>query len=132
MFFESDAMFDISFDILVVLFFVCFFGVIGYTVVNGVVQWNRNNHSSLKNVSATVIAKRAQVSSHRYANANDFTGAHGYSTNSFTDYYITFQTESGERIEFSVEDSEYGLLIEGDEGVLSYQGTRYLGFKRGL
>ena len=55
---------------------------------------------------------------------------HGYRTTSSTDYYITFQTKSGERIEFSVEDSEYGLLIEGDEGVLSYQGTRYLGFKR--
>lgn len=72
--------------------------------------------------------ERADVSSHRYA--NDFSGVHGYRTTSSTDYYITFQTESGERIEFSVEDSEYGLLIEGDEGVLSYQGTRYLGFKR--
>lgn len=126
MFLESDAMFDTSFDILVVLFF----GVIGYVVVKGVVQWNRNNHSPLINVPAAVIAKRADVSSHRYANANDFSGAHGYRTTSSTDYYITFQTKSGERIEFSVEDSEYGLLIEGDEGVLSYQGTRYLGFKR--
>ena len=125
MFLESDAMFDTSFDILVVLFFVCFFGVIGYVVVKVVVQWNRNNHSPLINVPATVIAKRADVSSHRY-----FSGAHGYRTTSSTDYYITFQTKSGERIEFSVEDSEYGLLIEGDEGVLSYQGTRYLGFKR--
>ena len=128
MFYESDAMFDTSFDILVVLFFICFFGVIGYVVVKVVVQWNRNNHSPLINVPATVIAKRADVSSHRYA--NDFSGAHGYRTTSSTDYYITFQTKSGERIEFSVEDSEYGLLIEGDEGVLSYQGTRYLGFKR--
>lgn len=130
MFLESDAMFDTSFDILVVLFFVCFFGVIGYVVVKVVVQWNRNNHSPLINVPATVIAKRADVSSRRYANANDFSGAHGYRTTSSTDYYITFQTKSGERIEFSVEDSEYGLWIEGDEGVLSYQGTRYLGFKR--
>ena len=48
MFLESDAMFDTSFDILVVLFFVCFFGVIGYVVVKVVVQWNRNNHSPLE------------------------------------------------------------------------------------
>ena len=74
MFLESDAMFDTSFDILVVLFFVCFFGVMGYVVVKVVVQWNRNNHSPLINVPATVIAKRADVSSHRYANANDFSG----------------------------------------------------------
>jgi len=26
--------------------------------------------------------------------------------------------------------SEFGLLVEGDEGVLSFQGTRYLGFER--
>lgn len=78
MFYESDAMFDTSFDILVVLFFVCFFGVIGYVVVKGVVQWNRNSHSPLINVPATVIAKRADVSSHRYANANDFSGLADY------------------------------------------------------
>lgn len=78
MFYESDAMFDTSFDILVVLFFVCFFGVIGYVVVKGVVQWNRNSHPPLINVPATVIAKRADVSSHRYANANDFSGLADY------------------------------------------------------
>lgn len=130
MFFESDAIFYMIFHIMVVLFFVCFLGVIGYIVMKSVVQWNRNNHSPLKNVPATVIAKRTQVSSHQHANANDFTGAHGYSTTSSTDYYITFETESGERIEFCVKGSEYGLSIEGDEGTLSYQGTRYLGFKR--
>jgi len=26
--------------------------------------------------------------------------------------------------------SEFGLLVESDEGVLSFQGTRYLGFER--
>ena len=26
--------------------------------------------------------------------------------------------------------TEYGLLIEGDKGNLSFQGTRYLGFER--
>ena len=30
----------------------------------------------------------------------------------------------------SVPRSEFGLLVEGDEGVLSFQGTRYLGFDR--
>jgi hypothetical protein len=33
-------------------------------------------------------------------------------------------------MELSVPSSEFGLLIVGDEGVLSFQGTRYLGFER--
>ncbi|MBX9680641.1 MAG: DUF2500 domain-containing protein [Gemmataceae bacterium] len=33
-------------------------------------------------------------------------------------------------MEFWIEGEEYGLLVEGDVGVLSYQGTRYLGFQR--
>lgn len=30
----------------------------------------------------------------------------------------------------SVPGSEYGMFAEGDEGKLSFQGTRYLGFYR--
>ena len=39
-----------------------------------------------------------------------------------------FQVESGDRIEMSVSGSEYGKLTEGDEGKLTFQGTRYLQF----
>lgn len=28
------------------------------------------------------------------------------------------------------EEQEYGLLVEGDRDTLTFQGTRYLGFKR--
>ena len=48
----------------------------------------------------------------------------------FTSYYVTFQVESGDRMEFRVSGSEYGTYIEGDTGKLSFQGTRYLGFER--
>jgi hypothetical protein len=47
-----------------------------------------------------------------------------------TTYYVTFQVESGDRMEFHVSGEEYGLLVEGDYGDLSFQGTRYLGFVR--
>ena len=47
-----------------------------------------------------------------------------------TSYYVTFQVESGDRMEFAVTGAEYGLLIEGDQGALTFQGTRYLGFQR--
>jgi hypothetical protein len=47
-----------------------------------------------------------------------------------TTYYVTFQVESGDRMEFHVGGEEYGFLVEGDFGDLSFQGTRYLGFVR--
>jgi hypothetical protein len=47
-----------------------------------------------------------------------------------TSYYVTFEVESGDRMELHVEGHEYGLLVEGDKGDLSFQGTRYLGFVR--
>mgnify|MGYP000784206328 FL=1 len=47
-----------------------------------------------------------------------------------TTYYVTFQVESGDRMELSVDDSEYGMLVEGDEGKLTFQGSRYLGFEQ--
>ena len=47
-----------------------------------------------------------------------------------TTYYATFQVESGDRMEFSVSGAEYGMLAEGDQGSLTFQGTRYLGFER--
>lgn len=43
---------------------------------------------------------------------------------------MTFQVDSGDRIELSVSGSEYGVLAEGDKGQLTFQGTRYLTFDR--
>ena len=48
----------------------------------------------------------------------------------FTTYYVTFQVESGDRMELTVSGSDYGMLVEGDIGKLSFQGTSYLGFER--
>ena len=53
---------------------------------------------------------------------------HGHHT--YTYYYVTFEVDSGDRMELGVEDAEYGLLVEGDRGRLTFQGTRFLGFER--
>ena len=45
---------------------------------------------------------------------------------------MAFEVESGDRMEFAVQGQEYGLLIEGDYGKLTFQGTRYMGFVRDL
>ena len=62
--------------------------------------------------------------------AGDITGARGTHMTSSTSYYVTFQVESGDRMELSVKSSEYGMLAEGDSGRLTFQGTRFLGFER--
>lgn len=49
---------------------------------------------------------------------------------SSTTYYVTFEVESGDRIEFRMQGNQYGILVEGDRGKLTFQGTRYLEFRR--
>ncbi len=126
--------FDFMFSVFPVMFGLVFVFVIGIfivTAVRGVSQWNKNNQSPRLTVEATVVVKRLDVSHHHHTNAGDTTGAHGY-TSSSTRYFVTFQVESGDRMEFSVNGSEYGMLAEGDQGKLSFQGTRYLGFVRSV
>ena len=120
--------FDMGFDLFRIMFTIMFFLVIGMfvvTAVQGISQWNKNNHSPRLTVSATVVAKRINVSRHRHGGAN---GHHHYHTS--TTYYVTFQVESGDRMELHVSGQEYGLFVEGDSGRLTFQGTRYLGFER--
>lgn len=119
-----------GFEVIFSLMFVIVIGMFVVVAVKGIGQWNKNNQSPRLTVPASVTAKRTNVSHHRHANAGDMTGAHGFHSTSSTSYYVTFQVESGDRMELSVTGREYGMLSEGDTGKLSFQGTRYLGFER--
>lgn len=44
-------------------------------------------------------------------------------------YYVTFQSESGEQLEFSVQKAVYHALLTGDTGRLTFQGTQYCAFE---
>ena len=123
-------MFDLMFSTLFQVMFILVFGFIIYTMIRNVKTWNQNNHSPRLTVPAKVVSKRMNVSHHQHANAGDATGAHGFTTTTDTSYYVTFEVESGDRMELCVRGSEYGMLVEGDVGKLSFQGTRYLGFVR--
>ncbi len=124
--FEIFGVFAVLFGIV----FVLAIGIILVGLLRGLSTWNKNNNSPRLTVTAKVVSKRMSVSHHRHANAGDATGAHGYSTSSSTWYYVTFEVESGDRMELSVTGPEYGMLAEGDMGKLSFQGTRYLSFER--
>ena len=115
------------FGIMFTLVFVIAIGMFIVIAVKGISQWNKNNHSPRLTVPATIVAKRTNVSHHHHHNHGG-TGMH-HTTHSTT-YYVTFQVESGDRMELHLAGHEYGLLVEGDQGKLTFQGTRYLGFER--
>lgn len=126
----DSFMFGGGFEIMFTLIFITVFGLIIFTIIRGIGEWNKNNQSPRLTVEASIVAKRTHVSRHTHHNAGDITGAHGTHMTSSTSYYVTFQVESGDRMELSVKSSEYGMLAEGDSGRLTFQGTRFLGFER--
>ena len=109
---------------MVPIMFIIVIGIIIFSLGQGIVTWNKNN------LSAVIVAKRKNITHHQHANAGDASGAHGFYITTNTTYYVTFQTESGDRMEFRVSGTEYGMLAEGDTGRLTFQGTRYLAFER--
>ena len=108
------------FGIMFSLTFLLVFGMFIAIAVRGIMQWNKNNHSPRLTVNASVVTKRTHHSAHR----------HNHHTHHTTRYYVTFQVDSGDRMELQMDGEEYGLLAEGDTGSLTFQGTRYLGFER--
>ena len=103
---------------LAVIFFV-----VG--LVRSISRWHRNNESPRLTVDAMVVDKRTEIIRHHQHQADGMDMVH-----TTTDYFATFQVESGDRMEFCVPGSEYGMLMQGDRGRLSFQGTRYLSFER--
>lgn len=106
------------------VFFLLIASVFIITIFKGISQWSSNNKEPVLSVAATLVTKRTNVSRHSH-NANN-----NHHTSTSTTYYATFEVESGDRIEFTIPGKEYGMLVEGDLGKLTFQGTRYLGFER--
>ncbi|MET0017899.1 DUF2500 family protein [Oscillibacter sp.] len=122
----DGLMFNIM-PIFIGIMFIVVIGIFITRAVKGAQQWNKNNDSPVLTVDATVVSKRSDVSHYHH---NTGTNNMSY-TSSSTTYYVTFQVASGDRMEFMVRDTEYGMLVEQDTGKLTFQGTRYLGFERG-
>ena len=76
----------------------------------------KNRVSPILKVGAKVVSKRMHYSKSRNSVSLD------------TNCYAAFEVESGDRLELSVPYNEYGLLVEGDQGILEFQGTIFLNF----
>ena len=120
--------FDLIFNLFPIFFLIVFVLVIATFVVGlgkGISRWNRNNHSPVLDVEATVVSRRTDVSSHVHHDGNNMSHRH-----LSTSYYVTFEVASGDRMELSVSGQDYGMMVEGDRGMLRFQGTRFLSFQR--
>ena len=118
------GLFQIMFG-LVFLLVTAMFVVIA---VKGISEWNKNNNSPRLTVPATVVSKRTNVSHSHHHHGNN----HIAHTSTSTTYYVTFQVESGDRMELRMAGHQFGLIVEGDRGQLTFQGTRFLDFQRGI
>ena len=111
---------------IIAVFAILLIGAIG----RGLFIWIRNNNSPRQTVEARVVTKRMKVQGFGRSMAGSGTAMHSTGGSTDTRYFVTFELEKGERIELGVKGSEYGMLAEGDQGELTFQGTRYIGFER--
>lgn len=106
--------------LVMLLFFVVFAGIVGVvlkSVVSGVGRTRANRSAALLRRPARVVAKRHGVA--------------GGSSTAGSRYFATFEFPDGSREEFPMMGEAYGMLAEGDAGLLTSQGTWFKGFQRG-
>ena len=103
-------------QIFVIIWFLLFF----YIIAKNIGQFIENENSPVLTVSAAIMDMRRKTHHHHHKHGHH----HSHS------YHITFETQDGERLELRVKRYEYHELTIGDSGMLTHQGTRYLGFER--
>ena len=108
---------NLLFPIMFIVIFVIVIGSFIAVAVKVVGTWARNNAQPVIDADATVVSRREDI-------------RRGTNHHRYTTYYVTFEMEDRIRQEFAVSGREYGQISEGDYGQLTFQGTRFLGFRR--
>lgn len=93
-------------------------------------EWTINKCSAMESVDAFVVAKQQGMIQQQIPNAGDATGGYGFTLQEQPWYKITFRMTDSTEKEFNVDNQSFRELKEGEKGILTYQGTRYLGFKK--
>ncbi|TXK83912.1 DUF2500 domain-containing protein [Paenibacillus sp. N3.4] len=112
--FSGGLLFGTIFTII----FLFIIGFILFMIIKGLITWSSNNASPIQSRNCKVVTKRMKVS-----------GGSGESSSS-SSYYITFEFEDRSRLELRVSNDQFGYIVEGDEGTLTNQGTRFKQFNR--
>lgn len=100
-------MFTLAFGLILAVF--------AYIIISSIVEWSRNQASEARMLNVRIVTKRTNVHGHDHAH---------------TTYYVTFESlEAGNRLELRVPAKQFGLMAEGDLGILNYQGTQFNAFE---
>ncbi|RHJ96516.1 DUF2500 domain-containing protein [Ruminococcus sp. AF37-6AT] len=118
--------FDLQMEIMLVLIIAIFTAIFFRCIF----EWTINKCSAMESVDAFVVAKQQGMIQQQIPNAGDATGGHGFTLQEQPWYKITFRMTDSTEKEFNVDDQSFRELKEGEKGILTYQGTRYLGFKK--
>ena len=114
-----DFIFTYIFPVMFTIVPVFVIGMFIFVFVKIFSQWNKNNKAPMLNVQAAVVDK--------YTHHSHSGGEHHHTSTSF---YVVFEVQSGDRMEFHVSRQQYSQLLEGDFGNLVFQGTRFIEFQR--
>ena len=107
--------------VMTVLFFLAFAATVGlmiFIIVRSVSEQKKNDSQPKLTVPATVLSKRTDLYRRRSMGMGS------------TVYFVTFQVQSGDRVELHLSGHEFGLLQEGDRGSLTFRGREFIGFTR--
>lgn len=117
-----------GFEFFFVLIFLLVVGGIIFVIISSINNYAKNKSAPILTTNAKVVTKRINVTHHDSIDPN----THMSNSTSNTKYYVTFETEAGERIELVLSGKEYGLIVENDSGELIYQGEWFKQFKRNI
>jgi len=110
--------------IFIPIVFICAISIIVFVAWGFITAISNARRIAAHNRTLPLLSREARIVGRR----QDVSGGSETSTTTF--YYLTFEFTNGSREEFRVTGEEYGLLAEGDRGMLQSQGTWYKGFNR--
>ena len=102
-------------------------GVILFALLRGLYIWNKNNHSPRVTEEAEVYTKRQDFSTFMNRDRNIHFGSY---RSIYVRYFVVFQTKNSGAVKLKVSSDDFDMLREGEKGLLSFQGTRFLGFEK--
>lgn len=100
---------------VVPIFMGIIFIIMIVTLISRAAKFGVDKSKPIMPIRSKVISKRTNV----------------WGEHSHTSYYATFEFENGERMELSIPHDKIGFIVEGDTGILEFQGSIFVNFTRG-
>ena len=112
-------------DFLLITPVLLFVVIIVFILIKAV----KKNNQREKNALRPVLTVRARVKSRRLIIRPNNITALGVATDTL-EGKVVFESEDGEELEFRLIGKTYRDIFDGDEGMLTYQGSDFISFER--